>query len=196
MIGLNQKVCRSLLQYLFDLEDIAHHCRHGRPCLFHPDGYLGLLLFNLGSTMNAKHLCLIFGITPTVCSWVIWLMLRKSSKVILWDHLFARVKFPNEVKMRQFTDMVQLRQPAGSDIIRFMDNVLFPVKCTDNCIEQNAFYCGYICDTTVNYVFAYGPDGKVFFCAINFLGSWALGCIFLFSGIYLLDQKKRSCQDS
>jgi hypothetical protein len=26
---------------------------------------------------------------------------------------------------------------------------------------------------TINNVFAYGPDGKVFFCAINFLGSWA-----------------------
>ena len=36
-----------------------------------------------------------------------------------------------------------------------------------------AFYCGYDCDTTVNNVFAYGPDGKVFFCALNYPGSWA-----------------------
>jgi hypothetical protein len=40
-------------------------------------------------------------------------------------------------------------------------------------IEQNAFYCGYDCDTMVNNVFAYGPDGKVFFAAVNFPGSWA-----------------------
>jgi hypothetical protein len=36
-------------------------------------------------------------------------------------------------------------------------------------------YCGYDCDTMVNNVFAYRPDGKVFFAAINFPGSWADG---------------------
>jgi hypothetical protein len=35
------------------------------------------------------------------------------------------------------------------------------------------FYCGYDSDTMVNNVFAYGPDGKVFFAAVNFPGSWA-----------------------
>ncbi len=69
---------RLLLQYLFDLEDITHHCRRGRPCLLHPDGYLGLLLFYLGSTIYDKHLCLIFGITPSVSSQVIWFMLKKQ----------------------------------------------------------------------------------------------------------------------
>jgi hypothetical protein len=38
-------------------------------------------------------------------------------------------------------------------------------------------YCGYDCDTMVNNVFAYGPDGKVFFAAINFPGSWADGSL-------------------
>jgi hypothetical protein len=28
------------------------------------------------------------------------------------------------------------------------------------------------CDTTVKNVFAYGPDGKVFFCPLNYPGSW------------------------
>ena len=35
-------------------------------------------------------------------------------------------------------------------------------------IQQNAFYCGFDCVTMVNSVFAYGPDGKAFFCEINF----------------------------
>ena len=30
------------------------------------------------------------------------------------------------------------------------------------CIEQNSYYCGSDCDTMVNNVFVYGPDGKVF----------------------------------
>jgi hypothetical protein len=53
----------------------------------------------------------------------------------------------------------------------------FLSECTDKQIEQNTFYCGYDCDTIVNNVFAFGPDGKVFFAAINFPGSWADGAL-------------------
>jgi hypothetical protein len=77
--------------------------------------------------------------------------------------------------MRQYADMVQLGEPAVSNIIGFIDSVLFLVECADKCIEQNAFHYGYDCDTTIINVFAYGPDGKVFFCAINFPGSWGDG---------------------
>ncbi len=77
--------------------------------------------------------------------------------------------------MREFADMVRMREPMVDDIIGFMDGVSFLAECIDNHVEQNAMYCGYDCDTMVNNVFAYGPDGKVFFAAINFPGSWADG---------------------
>jgi len=73
--------------------------------------------------------------------------------------------------------MVQLREPEVDDIIGFMDGVSFSSECTDERIEQNAFYCGYGCNTTVNNVFAFGPDGKVFFADIDFPGSWADGAL-------------------
>lgn len=73
--------------------------------------------------------------------------------------------------------MVEAREPLVNDIIGFMDGVSFPAECTDDRIDQNAMYCGYDCDTMVNNVFAYGPDGKVFFAAINFPGSWADGSL-------------------
>jgi hypothetical protein len=41
-----------------------------------------------------------------------------------------------------------------------MDGVSFLMECTSKRVQQNAFYCGYNCDTMVNNVFAYGPDGK------------------------------------
>jgi hypothetical protein len=47
----------------------------------------------------------------------------------------------------------------------------------DERVKQNLMYCGYDCDTMVNNVFAYGPDGKIFFAAINFPGSWADGSL-------------------
>ena len=53
-----------------------------------------------------------------------------------------------------------------------MDGVSLSSECTDERVEQNAFYCGYDSDTMVNNVFAYGPDGKVYFP-----GSWADGAL-------------------
>ena len=72
---------------------------------------------------------------------------------------------------------LQLQEPAVNDIIGFMDGVSFPAECTDERVEKNVFYCGYDCDMMVNNVFSHGSDGKVFFCAINFPGSWADGSL-------------------
>ena len=58
-----------------------------------------------------------------------------------------------------------------------MDSVSFLMECTCKLVQQNAFYCRYGCDTMVKNVFAYGPDGKVFFAAVNFSGSWADGSL-------------------
>ena len=126
--------------------------------------------------MNHKHLCMIFGIVPGVCSKVIREMLRLAVRR-LSDNPIAEVRFPNAEKMRQFAGMVQSREPLVDDVIGFMDGVSIPAECTDERFEQNAFYCGYDCDTMVNNVFAYGPDGKVFFAAVNFPGSWADGAL-------------------
>ncbi len=167
-----------LLAHLFDLEAITRlrSRQVGRLRSLRPDGYLGLVLFYFGSTMSYKHLCLIFGITPLVCSRVICYMLRLVV-LRLSDHPIAQVRFLDPEKMWQFAEMVQLRAPIVSDVIGFMDGVSIPTECTDERIEQNAFYCGYDCDTMVNNVFAYGLDGKVFFAAINFPGSWADGAL-------------------
>ena len=77
--------------------------------------------------------------------------------------------------MSEFAAMVEAREPLVDDVIGFMDGVSLLVECTDDQLEQNAMYCGYSCDTMVNNVFAYGPDGKVFLCALNFPGSWTDG---------------------
>ena len=153
MTGLTRAVFRSLLDYLLDLDGIARHRRRGRPRSLGPDGELGLLLFYLGSTMTVKHLCLIFGVVPSVCRQVINSMVKKAAK-LLRSHPMARVAFPNEATMRRFANMVQQRKPSVNKIIGFMDGVSFPVECTDKRITQNAFYCGYDCDTMVNNVFA------------------------------------------
>ncbi len=63
------------------------------------------------------------------------------------------------------------------DVIGFMDGLAHTLECMSEDIEQNAMYN--IChrDTMVSNIFASGPDGKVFLCDINFLGSWHDGSI-------------------
>ncbi len=58
-----------------------------------------------------------------------------------------------------------------------MDGLRLATEKTFERIEQNAYYCGYDCDTMVNNVLVFGPDGKVFFCAINYPGSWLDGTL-------------------
>jgi hypothetical protein len=64
------------------------------------------------------------------------------------------------MKMREYADMIQARAPLADDVISFMDGVSISTECTSKRVQQNAFYCGYDCNTMVNNVFAYGPDGK------------------------------------
>jgi hypothetical protein len=160
MTGLNRCAFRLLLEYLFDNDDIVPRRRHGRPCSFFPDRYLGLLLFYLGSTMQYKHLCLIFGLTLSVCGRAINWMLQRTVR-LLNGNPFAKVKFPDNVKMKEYADMIQAREPLADDVIGFMDGASFSTECTSKRVQQNAFYCGYGCDTMVNNVYAYGPNGKV-----------------------------------
>jgi hypothetical protein len=68
-----------------------------------------------------------------------------------------------------------------------MDGVFFSTECTSKQVQQNAFYCDYDCNTTVNNVLAYGPDSKVFFAAVNFPGSWTDGSL----TAWFLHQMKR-----
>jgi hypothetical protein len=63
-------------------------------------------------------------------------MLKKVVR-LLRGHPFARVKFPNREKMKEFTDMVRMREPMVDDIIGFMDGVSFSAECTDDHVEQN-----------------------------------------------------------
>jgi hypothetical protein len=150
--------------------------RMGRPRLMESTSQLGLFLFYLGSTMGMKHLCMIFGITPSTCSEVIDKMLHLVVRK-LKRHPMAAVKFPDAEKMEYFARLINQREPEVDDVIGFMDGLSLVSECTSEVFEQNAMYNGYHSETMVNNIIAYGPDGKVFLAAINFPGSWHDGSI-------------------
>ena len=79
--------------------------------------------------------------------------------------------------MQRFAEMISTREPTILIVIGFMDGLGLATEMTDERIEQNAYFWGYDCDTMVNNVLVFGPDGKVFFCAINYPGSWSDGTL-------------------
>jgi hypothetical protein len=107
--------------------------RTGRPQLMNPNAQLGLFLFFIGSTMGYKHLCLIFGCTPTVRSRVINKMLKLVVKK-LKRHPLACVKFPNTEQLEYYAQLIHQREPAVDDVIGFMDGVLLSLWCKIQCI--------------------------------------------------------------
>ena len=150
--------------------------KRGQPQLLNPDAQLGLLLFYIGSTMGIKFICMLFGITPSTCSHFINAMMTRACNK-LEKHPMAKVQFPDKDKMAQFAEQIKLHEPSIDDVIGFMDGLSLATECTSERMAQNAMYCGYDCDTMVNNIFIYGPNGKVFFCAINYPGSWADGAV-------------------
>ncbi len=157
--------------------------RKGRKWSLTLEGHLGLFLFYICSTMNYKYLCLIFGVTPNTCSRMLKNMLKLVVRRLCY-HPLVRIKFPSPEKMQLFAAMINNCEPSIDDVIGFMDGLSLKTECSSERVTQNSFYSGYECDTTVNSVFTYGPDGKVFIAAINFPGSWADGSLcarFLYS---------------
>jgi hypothetical protein len=77
-----------------------------------------------------------------------------------------------ETLMCILKNFINLCEPDVDDVIGFMDGLSLTSECTSEPLAQNSMYNGYHSDAMVNNVVAYGPDGKVFLCAINLPGSW------------------------
>ncbi len=91
--------------------------------------------------MGIKHLCLIFGVVPSVCSKVInrmlWLVVKK-----LKNHPLAKVRFLDADKMASFAQLIQAREPSVDDVISFLDGLSLASECSSEVIKQNAMYNG------------------------------------------------------
>ena len=86
--------------------------------------------------MGIKHLCLIFGVTPSVCSCTITTMSLLVVKK-LKRHPLARVKFPNMDNMASFARQIQIHEPEVDDVIGFVDGLSLTSECTSEMLVQN-----------------------------------------------------------
>jgi hypothetical protein len=71
MTGLTRSAFCTLNAAIFDDNIQWPFVRRGRPKLLNSAAQLGLYLFFIGLTMGIKHLCMIFGVVSSVCSFVI-----------------------------------------------------------------------------------------------------------------------------
>jgi hypothetical protein len=139
LTGLSRLAFNELFYVLFLDEQIK---RTGRPQLMHPSAQLGFYLFYIGSTMGNKHLCLIFGITPSACSEILNKMLLLVVGK-LKGHPIAEVKFPDAEKMERFARQINQCEPIVDDVICYMDGLTLQSKCISKPIMQNSMYSGY-----------------------------------------------------
>lgn len=168
LTGMTRNVFLTLENILFPVRRVNGR---GRPRLLNNFGELGLILFYLNSTMKLKHLCSLFGITPSSASRIISTMLKRIIKY-LYHNNDAKVIFPDNATKARFAEMVQRREPTLNNIIGFIDGLSLAVECSDNQTEQKKMYNGYKGDTCCNNVFAFSPEGKIFAASINCPGSW------------------------
>jgi hypothetical protein len=116
--------------------------------------------------MGNKHLCLIFGITPSTCidilNKMLLLVVHKLKR-----HPVVEVKFPDAEKMERFAHQINEHEPIVNNVIGFMDGLALQSKCTSEPIKQNSMYRGYYSDTMVNNLLV--PMVKYFFVQSTFL---------------------------
>ncbi len=93
----------------------------------HFTAQLGLFLF---TAMGMKHLCMIFGITPSTWSEIINNLLTKLVHKLI-RHPLARVQFPNAERMEYFARMIHQCEPEVDDVIGFMDGCC----CVDEMLD-------------------------------------------------------------
>jgi hypothetical protein len=136
MTGMSRPAFLQLFDALF-MDGHQQHYRGGQPPLMDPIAQLGLYLFFVGSTMGIKHLCLIFGITPSVCRHTITAMLSLVVQK-LKIHPWARVEFPDVDQMASFARQIKSHEPEVDDVIGFIDGLLLTSECTSEMLEQNS----------------------------------------------------------
>ena len=172
----------------------------GRPPMLDNKGRLGLVLLFLGSRMETKFLCLLFGVVPTTANMNINAMLRLVVKKLKRNSA-AKVSFPktqgmrylsehffplschsflpspnlyihHQEKLQEYADMVKQREPDVDNVAIFIDGSALSIQCSEEPDEQMANYNGHTKDTMCNNVLAFAPTGKVVHAAMNYPGSW------------------------
>jgi hypothetical protein len=171
LTGFTREAFIELSQLIFSEEELNDEPIKGRKHTLNCFARLGLLLFFVGSRVQIKYLCMLFGAVSSIIDRDIKEMIRRVIET-LRAHPAAMIKFPNVEEMTRYAELVRRREPYVRGVIGFLDGLSLPIQCSSDEDEQNAFYNGYYHDTAVNNIFLFSPLGKILFASINCPGSW------------------------
>ncbi len=155
----------------------------GRPRSMNDVQCLGLVLSWNRTRGSDMVLCLIFGVTDSVCK-----LFLRFGRLILLEILkrdsLAAVRMPYLPEAISFRGAVSMKYPLLKNVYCFMDGLKLRLEQSGNNTIQTMFYNGWQHDHFVNCVFAFAPNGTIIAAAINAPGSMHDSQIAEWGGIY------------
>lgn len=160
-----------------------HGSTRGRPRSLDAAQCLGLVLAWSRTRGSEFILCMMFGITASVCSLFIRFGRRILIRVLVADRQ-AAIRIPSTTDIRRYQDAIHRKYNHLHDVFGVMDGLKLYLQQSGHYIMQNMFYNGWKHDHYVGNVFVFVPDGTIAACALNAPGSLHDSQIAEWGGIY------------
>jgi len=145
--------------------------RWGRKSLLSVEDALGLVLMALRSPCRRKMLSVVFGATPTVISMTVKHALDALDRMLM-QTADAKIKWPNVETMKEYAQMIALKQPILQNVFGFVDGLNLPIRQPGDCDEQETYYNSWLQGCFASPVIVFAPDGTIIWIRYNFPGSF------------------------
>mgnify|MGYP001066402248 CR=1 FL=1 len=178
-MGLDRASFEYLLAHFGPRIAANRKSKRGRKRLLDSRGSLALALHYMNSSMLEKTLCLLFGLTPAVCSDRLNEAMEALADV-LPSLPECAIELPTVVEMAKLAADLQKTYPLVKNVFGFVDGVSFPVEHPSDPDLQNALYNGWKSDCTVTNVIGFLVSGCIFWARINCPG-WTTACAAAFA---------------
>lgn len=137
---------------------------------------LGLALSWYRTRGSITVLCMLFGITNSVCAMFLRFSRRILVKVLSTDDN-SRVKMPTEEEIAIFKQRIRDKYSTLTDVYAVADGLKLMLEQSGDTVIQEMFYNGWTHDHYVGNVFVFAPNGCVINCVINAPGNMHDSCI-------------------
>lgn len=162
---------------------LRHDNHVGRPRSLNPTQALALTLAWYRTRGSAFVLCMLFGISESVCAQFV-----KFGRAILLRALSrdgdAMVRLPSEAEARDFCAAFAAHYPMLHDVFAVADGLKIQIQASGDFLTQNRYYNGWTHGHYVGSVLVFAPNGTIVACAINAPGSMHDSSIAEWGGVY------------
>lgn len=142
----------------------------GRPRSLRAVDCLALSLAWSRTRGSTSVLCMLFGITQSVCS----MFLRFGRRIllrVLSNHDDAVIRLPTEQEIEGFKHAISSKYSTLTDVALVADGLKLYLQQSGDSVIQNMFFNGWTHDHYVGNVFVFAPSGVIVMCALNAPGA-------------------------